>query len=70
MLPPEPPSDGPETPMPPTTSGERSWKKLAADSDDEDVQEQIRSAIRAGAIRVRPWPGDRERVQIIPVTVE
>lgn len=68
MLPPEPPSDGPVTPTPPKPSGARSWRKLAADSDREVVQEQIRNAIRSGEIRVRPWPGDPERVQIIPVT--
>ena len=42
-----------------------SWSGLADDSDCEDVQTLIRNAIRAGSIRVRPWPGDPERVRII-----
>jgi hypothetical protein len=43
----------------------RRWTDLAADSDYEDVQTQIRHAIHAGSIRVRPWPGHPERVRIM-----
>jgi hypothetical protein len=44
----------------------RRWRVLSAESDREDVQEEIRGALRAGAIRVRPCPGDPQRVQILP----
>ena len=42
---------------------------LAAGSDRDGVREQIRREIRGGTIRVKPWPGNPERVRTIPVRV-
>ena len=47
----------------------RNLASLATDSHRDGVREVIRRAIRGGTIRVRPWPGDPERVRIIPVHV-
>jgi hypothetical protein len=44
----------------------RRWYALTAASHREEAQEQIRREIRAGAIRVRPRPGDPFRVQVVP----
>src|SRR4051812_7076403 len=43
----------------------RYWADLAAASDRDDAREQIRLAIHAGTIRVRPWPGYPARVRIV-----
>jgi hypothetical protein len=43
------------------------WKTLAINSDRDEVREQVRRALRSRMIRVKPWPGDPERVRILPV---
>ena len=58
---------GPSIRLSPTRQKAGRWSELAHDSDCEDVQIRIGNAIRAGSIRVRPWPGDPERVRISPV---
>ena len=45
------------------------WIALQADSNRPEVQEMIRREIRRGAIRVRPLPGDANRVEIVRVSV-
>jgi hypothetical protein len=47
-------------------SPDRHAAALAADSHRDDVREQIRHAIRAGTFRVAPWPGEPDRVRLIP----
>jgi hypothetical protein len=48
----------------------RDTTALAADSDRDDVRELIRKAIRSGTIRVAPWPGNPDRVRLIPTPNE
>jgi hypothetical protein len=43
---------------------------LAADSDRDDVRVLIRRAIRSGTFRVTPWPGNPDRVRLIPLSDE
>jgi hypothetical protein len=61
--------NAPTIERPPMRRMVRRWSELAADSDLEDVQTQITKAIRAGSIRVRPWPGQPQRVRITAVEV-
>ena len=41
------------------------WEDMSANSDREDVREEIGRLIRQGLITVRPRPGDPERVEVI-----
>jgi hypothetical protein len=42
------------------------WNTLATKSDRDETRERIGQAVRECTIRVMPWPGDPERVRIIP----
>jgi hypothetical protein len=70
MLPPNPTIAGLTVKKTRATQGPGDWTSLASESHRDGIQERIRQAIRAGTIRVGPWPGDPERVRIIPGPVE
>jgi hypothetical protein len=70
MLPPNPMIVGPTVRKSRATQGPSDWVSLASESHRDGIQERIRHAIRAGTIRVGPWPGDSDRVRIIPGPVE
>lgn len=55
-----PPRSGSEAP---------DWCQRLEDSSDQlDVQAMIRRAVRKGLVRVRPFPGQEDRVQVLPDT--
>jgi hypothetical protein len=66
MLPPNPTIVGPTIRESRATRGSSDWVSLASESHRDGIQERIRDEIRAGTIRVGPWPGDPDRVRIIP----
>jgi hypothetical protein len=42
------------------------WEELGAKSDRPEIREEIDLLIRRGEVRVRPRPGDPDRVDVIP----
>jgi hypothetical protein len=53
--------------MMPTPPNESHRDYLEANADKPEVQEEIRLEIRAGTIRVIPWPGRPDWIRIVPV---
>jgi hypothetical protein len=43
----------------------RWWEELAVNSDQAEIQAEIARLIRLGEVRVRPRPGDPDRVEVI-----
>jgi hypothetical protein len=50
----------------PTGNDPSWWEEMSANTDREDVREEIAGLIRAGLVSVRPLPGDPERAEVVP----
>jgi hypothetical protein len=70
MLSPSPTIHGPPIQQSSDRHEPRDLPTLAAESHREDVQERIRTEIHAGTVRVRPWPGKPDRVEVISEQID